>query len=146
VKPAPELLIVPLLAFALALTQPELRDVVLGRRHAYPRASAALKSLGCAQAQFRERDPDRDGPDVARDLAELRATGLFEADDPPGYDLALAASPDGESWMATATPRDPSPSRPYLATTHLGGLFLSPDRPIPLDPTGAVAPWAHPLE
>jgi hypothetical protein len=116
-------------------------------------AIGSLKTLGSAQALFREADGDDDGNYDYGTLSELAAQtkessyGLIDpilgSGTERGYLFTCTYSPTTSEflWFATARPAIPGTSgERYFATNHEGVLYYTTSQPFAIDPATCEIP------
>jgi hypothetical protein len=148
-------LIVVLLGISLSCVI--LLPLTVGHRHHYGRETAAigaLKTIGSAQALFREADKEGDGNLDYGTLQELRdagRTGLIDSVLGSGtkqgylFDVRYSVSTSEFLWFATARPILPDFDRGgdgdrYFATNHEGVTFYTTSGPIPMNDRDCTMP------
>ena len=114
-------------------------------------AIGALKTIGAAQALFRESDKDEDGALDYGSLSELSTAGSYGglidsvlgSGLKQGYVFEASASTTTSEflWFATASPQKPGTTGDrYFATNHQGVAYFSESGPIPMNTTDCSFP------
>jgi hypothetical protein len=113
-------------------------------------AIGALKTIGAAQALFREADKENDGNLDYGTLAELGAVGTTGLIDPilasgtkRGYlfRAGYGVSTSEFLWFAVAEPAVPGTTGDrYFATNHEGAIFYTTSGPIPFNLSDCTMP------
>jgi hypothetical protein len=113
-------------------------------------AIGALKTIGTAQALFREGDKDADELLDYGDLYEIGQSNLIDQVLASGmkqgyiFDVQPSATTPEFLWMATAEPAAPGTTGDrYFATNHEGVIWYSNTAPIALDDEGCVIDQAR---
>jgi hypothetical protein len=110
-------------------------------------AIGALKSIGLAQALFREADLEQDGELDYGTLKELGDAGLIDQDLADGtrngyvFEAFASTTVPEFLWYATAKPSEPGVTGDrFFGTTHEGVTFMGTKGPLVIDPETCDSP------